>query len=264
MKVFVSWSKARSHAIAMAIHEWLPTVVQECREIFVSSEQEKGVAWFSNIAEHIDEAAVGLVLITPENQHEAWLNFEGGALLGRFQEKRVCPVLIGMKPSEYSGPLTNLHMTVIDDKADVLKLLKKISSLSTSPIEHGVLEKSHERAWPDLESAIKAAEALQTPVTAKRSDSDKIDEMLSLLRSMNVRDSRSLATAASQRTTLQHLKNWQTKSSSKTTDPALLIAVWDYIVRAAEISNRSAADDDPSDASDEPGATDASGEDNDR
>lgn len=184
VKVFVSWSKSRAHSVALAMREWLPTVIQECRDIFVSSEQEKGVAWFANIAQNLDSAAVGLVLITPENQHEQWLNFEGGALLGHFDEKRVCPVLLWMTPAEYSGPLANLHMTSAGQKDDVLKLLKKINALSESPIDPGILEKAHDRAWPELEAAIEAAREGEGAVDPKRTDSDKLDEMLGILREL--------------------------------------------------------------------------------
>lgn len=170
--------------MALAIRDWLPAVIQECRDVFVSSEQDKGVAWFGNIAQNLDAAAVGLVLITPENQHEQWLNFEGGALLGRFDEERVCPVLLWVTPAEYSGPLANLQMTVASDKEDVLKLLIKINALSASPIDPHVLEKAHDRAWPELETALAAAEHLEGAVDPKRTDSDKLDEMLVILRDL--------------------------------------------------------------------------------
>ncbi|WP_460719135.1 hypothetical protein [Microbacterium aureliae] len=182
MHVFISWSKPRSLRVAIALREYLPTVIQECREIFVSSEQEKGVAWFSNIAHNLDSAAVGLVLITPENQTEAWLNFEGGALLGRFDDRRVCPVLLWMEQSDYAGPLANLHMTRAEDKDDVLRLLKKINSLSENPIDNTILEKAHDRAWPELEAAIQTAHDEPGGVEPQRSDSQKIDEMLGILR----------------------------------------------------------------------------------
>lgn len=184
MKVFVSWSKSRSHEVALAIRDWLPTVIQECRDIFVSSEQEKGVAWFGNIAKNLDEAAVGLVLISPENQHEQWLNFEGGALLGRFSEERVCPVLLWMTPADYSGPLANLQMTRAADKSDVLKLLQKINALSLAPIDPQILAKAHDRAWPELESVLTAAAAGEGAVAPQRNDSDKLDEMLGILRDL--------------------------------------------------------------------------------
>ena len=184
MKVFVSWSKSRSHEVALAIRDWLPTVIQECRDIFVSSEQEKGVAWFGNIAKNLDDAAVGLVIISPENQHEQWLNFEGGALLGRFSEERVCPVLLWMTPADYSGPLANLQMTRATDKSDVLKLLQKINALSTVPIDPQILAKAHDRAWPELESVLTTAEAGEGAVEPQRNDSDKLDEMLGILRDL--------------------------------------------------------------------------------
>lgn len=241
MKVFVSWSKPRSHAVALAIQEWLPTVIQECREIFVSSEQEKGVAWFNNIAKNLEAAAVGLVLITPENQHEQWLNFEGGALLGKFSEERVCPVLLWMAPTEYSGPLANLQMTLLD-KDDVLQLLKKINKLSDVPIDPIVLTKAHDRAWPELEKAIAVAKLEEGAVNPQRADSDKLDEMLGILRDLRRAESEVAVKERSETWNALLNKNFRTPIAGLTSAPLdvatnTFVSYW-----LAENGNKRAAD----------------------
>jgi hypothetical protein len=41
---------------------------------------DKGRRWSPEISKQLSEANLGLVCLTPENQSEAWINFEAGAL----------------------------------------------------------------------------------------------------------------------------------------------------------------------------------------
>ena len=50
MKIFVSWSGDFSHAVAKALKDWLPNVIQAV-EVFLSSEDiAKGSQWFHELA----------------------------------------------------------------------------------------------------------------------------------------------------------------------------------------------------------------------
>jgi hypothetical protein len=58
MKVFFSWSGARSHAVAKALGEWASGVIQAV-EPWISSEIEKGAKWGQEVAARLEEVRFG-------------------------------------------------------------------------------------------------------------------------------------------------------------------------------------------------------------
>ena len=103
MKVFISWSGARSKKVALIFRDWLPTVIQAI-EPFVSSEDiEKGARWNTDIAQELKESSFGLICVTKENLSAPWLNFEAGALSKTIDNTYVAPLLFDVKPSDLKG-----------------------------------------------------------------------------------------------------------------------------------------------------------------
>ena len=49
MRVFLSWSGARSKALALALHEWLPGVFQGLEVFMPEKDIEKGEPWLERI-----------------------------------------------------------------------------------------------------------------------------------------------------------------------------------------------------------------------
>lgn len=194
MKVFVSWSKSASKSIAEAFAAWLPRVIQEC-EPFISSDTEKGDAWFDTIETNLAEARVGVLFLTPQNQNAPWLNYEAGALrtLRNGNMKRLCAVFVGMKTADYNGPVKNFQMTNFVDKDDMLKLLRAINGAADRPLDERRLEDEFDEKWDRLVADTAAAVQLANagsegePAPAEprtRTVEDKLDEALDLLREM--------------------------------------------------------------------------------
>ncbi len=50
MKLFISWSGARSEYIAEVLREWLPNVIQAVCPWMSASDIDKGSRWSSNLA----------------------------------------------------------------------------------------------------------------------------------------------------------------------------------------------------------------------
>jgi TIR domain len=187
MKVFVSWSGKLSHTVAEAFAVWLPTVIQECRTPFVSSDLAKGEAWFQAITLELSDSKIGVAFITNENHASPWLHFEGGAMLTELQTQSICPVVVDLTKADYDGPLKNLQLTDLSDGADFFKLLKTINSACDHPLDPQVLRDTFDLRWPNLEEQVTAARASsedETPDAPKvqRTQDEKIDEILGLVR----------------------------------------------------------------------------------
>lgn len=73
MKVFISWSGERSRAVAEALRNWLPHVIQGLQPWFSSNDIDKGVRWATDIAANLQESRVGIICLTPENLESPWI-----------------------------------------------------------------------------------------------------------------------------------------------------------------------------------------------
>lgn len=81
MKVFISWSGDYSGKIAIALREWLPSVIQSLEQPYVSSEDiAKGSRWNAEVTKELENSCFGIICLTPENLIAPWLHFEAGAL----------------------------------------------------------------------------------------------------------------------------------------------------------------------------------------
>src|SRR3954463_6383138 len=94
LQVFISWSGEPSRAMARCLLKWLPTIVPGVQPFF-SEEIPGGAVWGRSVLENLSTAQYGLLCVTRENRHSAWLNFEAGSLWKRFVDGLpVCPLLL--------------------------------------------------------------------------------------------------------------------------------------------------------------------------
>lgn len=154
MKIFISWSKSSSHAVALALKEWLEIVIQEVVPFVSSEDIAKGSRGRNTITKELEGTGEGIVCITRANLREPWLNFEAGALSKQAGEASVRTILLDLPPQDIEGPLADFQHTEIHDKQDVLKFLSSINDHCTRPLQQSVLEKVFENNWADLEAKI--------------------------------------------------------------------------------------------------------------
>ncbi len=163
VKVFISWSGDESKALATLLRDWLPMVLAPV-DPFVSEEDvAKGTRWAAEISSRLEECSYGLICITPDNGSRPWLTFEAGAL-SKSVKDRVSPVLLGVRKTDLTGPLTMFQATSLDAE-DVLRLLKSLNEASgDASIPEDRLIKLFEALWPSL---LKDITQLQTTVAAR-------------------------------------------------------------------------------------------------
>ncbi|MCU7803804.1 MAG: toll/interleukin-1 receptor domain-containing protein [Candidatus Thiodiazotropha sp. (ex Lucinoma borealis)] len=169
MKVFISWSGELSHKVAVALRDWLPSVIQTITPYVSSEDIDKGARWSSDIASELDQSAFGILCVTKDNVFAPWLNFEAGALGKSIDKSKVCPFLFRIKRSEVEGPILQYQSTIYD-KEDTFKLLKSVNDACNSDgISEQQLEKAFEVWWPQLAKSLD--EIVITEETAKEETS---------------------------------------------------------------------------------------------
>lgn len=187
MQIFLSWSGELSRAVAELFQDWLPNVIQDCNEFFISTEIAKGTEWYSNISENLRSSEVGIAFITAENASTPWLNYEAGALLARFREdqSKLIPVLINLKNSDYDGPMANLQLTNLTEDKDIRGLVLDIARHVNSPAQESTIGRAFEVFLPDFKNRLqKLVKESPTELPApRRTVEQKLDEILELVRS---------------------------------------------------------------------------------
>ncbi|HUI79898.1 MAG TPA: toll/interleukin-1 receptor domain-containing protein [Bryobacteraceae bacterium] len=185
MSVFISWSGERSRAVAIALRDWLPDVLQSVNAWMSEHDIDAGARWHQRLTQVLETSRFGIICLTPENQKAAWVLFEAGALSKSIQEARVIPVLIGMTAPDIEPPLSQFQ-AVGTDRMGMLKLLESINATSEVPLPGDRLKRHFERWWPELEVRIQAAKQLSAPTNiARRSEYELLAEVLDIVRSLN-------------------------------------------------------------------------------
>ncbi|MFK0003365.1 toll/interleukin-1 receptor domain-containing protein [Paenarthrobacter sp. NPDC090522] len=184
LQVFISWSGKQSHTVALALRNWLPLVLDNKIEPFVSSEDiGKGDRGLNKIAKQLEDSSYGIVVVTPTNQNSPWINFEAGALGKVVSDSKVAPLLVGLTDSDVSGPIKQFQNTEATDSKAVLSLVRTLNGALDDSLSDGTVEVLFEKHWPQFEQAVtllKPEAAPQPP----RKEADLLDEVLTTVRSL--------------------------------------------------------------------------------
>jgi hypothetical protein len=145
MKLFVSWSGAHSHAIALALRSWLPYIFTDL-QIFVSTEDvRKGKRWLPEISKELGTT--------------------------------------NLRNADIEGPLSNFQSTVFN-KSEFLKLIQSINTkLGKARLDEQRLKTMFEKWWSDLEKAIgDSCKESETSTKPKRRQEEVLSEVLEITR----------------------------------------------------------------------------------
>ena len=190
MRVFLGWSGETSHKVALAMHEWLPSVIQYAKPWVSSEDIAKGVRWSADLAKELETSKFGVICVTKDNWSSPWINFEAGALSREIEieQAAVSPLFFDVTSSEVEGPLVQFQY-VVGEEEDVFKLLKSINKRETAEqrLDEIVLRKAFDRWWPDLKAAfekIRKEKPTSTAATVKPDPTRLLSELLETTRAM--------------------------------------------------------------------------------
>lgn len=185
MKVFISWSGARSKKVALIFRDWLPSVIQSI-EPFVSSEDiDKGSRWNTDIAHELKESTFGIICVTRDNLTAPWLNFEAGALSKTIENSYVAPFLFDVKPSELKdSPISQFQATSFTDD-DLKRLLETLNAAAENRLNEKNLSRAFAVWYPDLEKNLNSIGLEPNDISKDDSSSvhpDILEELLEMSR----------------------------------------------------------------------------------
>jgi hypothetical protein len=185
MDVFISWSGERSRAAAEALRNWLPKIINELKPWLSSEDIDKGSRWNTDVASRLEGAKAGIICLTASNLHSDWILFEAGALSKTLQNTFVCPLLIGLDPSDVKPPLAQFQATRAK-KDDILKLLKTLNgALGASALQEAHIDEAFDVWWPKLESQFSSLPAEAVKTSTHRPDRELLEEVLALVRNQS-------------------------------------------------------------------------------
>lgn len=189
MKVFISWSGDYSREVAEKLRVWIPSVIQSVEPFFSPDDIGKGENWDNVLSRELGDCNFGIICLTPENVTAPWIHFEAGAL-AKALKSRLSSVMFGINPSDVKGPLSRFQNTKFE-REDFFKLLQSINGESDHPLKPEILSNSFDALWERLDKEIKPiikkyeGAAKPPKVLSKTTDSDAIQEILSIVRKMS-------------------------------------------------------------------------------
>jgi hypothetical protein len=187
VKVFISWSGDLAKDVAVGLREWLPLLFDRVAPWASDTDIAAGQRGLAQIEAELTDTRFGIVVVTAENQHAPWLNFEAGALsrvVGDV-EHRVVPLLVDLSgPTQLTGPLAQFQAKTAnrDGTRDLV-----LSLASVAGIPEAVVAQRFEVYWPSLEIAVTTAKEnaeapAEKPTTRKQAD--VLDEILLHVRAL--------------------------------------------------------------------------------
>lgn len=186
MKVFISWSGEQSHALAQALHEWLPLVLHYVEPWLSQADINAGDRWGPKVAEELATTNFGIICITKDNINAPWLLFEAGALAKSLEDGKVIPLLWDIDEKEITYPLAQFQAKKVEKKgvSDVISAINKCAEPSVPDVR---LNQLFDSLWASLETRITEIPKKPTPTKHARKESEILEELVSGVRGLEMR-----------------------------------------------------------------------------
>jgi DNA-binding MarR family transcriptional regulator len=157
MKIFISWSDETSHAIALTLGDWIPSVIQAVETTVSPEDIRKGTRWVNDVSKELNQSSLGIICVVPGNIGAPWLNFEAGVLSKTLDGSKVIPLLIDVERSELdNGPLAQFS-SAICEKNEMYHILETINeNTEEGRLSEERLRNTFEVWWPKLELDIES------------------------------------------------------------------------------------------------------------
>lgn len=157
MKIFISWYGETSHAIALALGDWIPSVIQAVEAYLPPGEARKGPGWLDEVSKELARSSLGILCVDPGSVAAPWLHFEAGILLKSLDVSKVIPLLVDVeRPELETGPLARFP-SVVYGKNEIYRMLETINeNTEKMRLSEDRLLNTFELWWPKLDLDIES------------------------------------------------------------------------------------------------------------
>ncbi|WP_404474204.1 toll/interleukin-1 receptor domain-containing protein [Microbacterium aerolatum] len=182
MRVFISWSGEQTRRLGNELKDFIDTTFAGHVQTFLSdADIAPGERFLSVVNDNLDDAAIGIVLLTSTNLTAPWILFEAGALAGKTGTGSVIPLLVDIDRAALTPPLSQFQNVYGSIETDVRKLCQRLRDVAGPYLNPSSFEVLFADAWPRLEAAL--AVARDIPKTGKatlppRPQGEVLDEIL--------------------------------------------------------------------------------------
>lgn len=186
MKIFISWSGERSHALGQALRDWLPMVLQYVEPWLSQSDIQAGERWANEVGKELESSNFGIICITRDNITSPWILFEAGALSKSMQEGRVVPLLLDVEFKDITGPLAQFQAKKVE-KAGLLEVVNSVNRFSEEKLADARLAPQFEALWATFEQALAALPKNAPHSKQNRPQHEILEELVSGIRGLDLR-----------------------------------------------------------------------------
>jgi hypothetical protein len=184
MKVFISWSGERSKALANALRDWLPMVLQYVKPWVSDKDISAGDRWALSIAGELEASNFGIICITPENLNSEWVLFESGALSKSMLDAKVIPLLYGLELSDLSGPLSQFQAQKVDING-IREVVNAINKVAETKTQTEIVDRLVPSLWPSLEKCLDGIPDTKPEEKHMRPQHEILEELVSGVRGIS-------------------------------------------------------------------------------
>lgn len=186
MKIFISWSGKRSKALAIALKEWLPLILQYAKPWVSEKDISAGERWAQAIAGELESSNFGILCITPENLRSEWIMFEAGALSKSMLDAKVIPLLFGLELSDLSGPLSQFQALKVDQQG-LMDVIKAINAVAETKAADATINQLVPALWPQLQEKLDEIPDQEPSERHMRPQTDILEDLVLQVRSLGAR-----------------------------------------------------------------------------
>lgn len=191
INIFISWAGSTSEKIAKELKWWLETVNQNI-SVFLSLDMVYGIDWNGQIGKELKKSDYGIIVCTKGSIQSDWLIFESGALANRFDDSRVCPVLMGITTDDIPKPLKQFQVITEFSEKNMKKLHEEINELIpiSLRLDKKRLDDSFDHRWKEFNDKIHKILEQDTDELVKKSEIKEegdLSEILRIVRSISSR-----------------------------------------------------------------------------
>jgi TIR domain len=186
MRIFLSWSGEQSKAVALALRDWLPLLLQRVEPWMSAAEIGAGQRWGEQIAENLRRCEFGIICCTRDNVAAPWLLFEAGALANALAADAVCPLLLGISFSDLDDPLAQFQAKKLD-REGIMELALSINRKSGHPLPDGHLHELFGALWPLLQVRLDGVPACDGEPPPARPTAAVLEDLVATIRRLDQR-----------------------------------------------------------------------------